>query len=193
MTHFEFISVALSIVLSFAVLRLLDALPHAMARERRYGVHLLWIFFLLWWSAVFWWFSWSHRSHQGEFAFPAFLVLVMPPAILYLCATALVSHAPAEITSWRYHFWKHRRRFFGLALALLLSLVFTSTALQHIPLRHPLRGSQALLFLVFGAGWVSKSERTHTILAVLAAAFAATMVVLSAAGVVDFRLPGTVE
>ena len=62
MTHFEFISVALSIVLSFAVLRLLDAVPHAVAREGRYWIQLLWVVYLLWWSAVFWWLSWSHRA-----------------------------------------------------------------------------------------------------------------------------------
>ena len=33
MTHSEYIAVAISIVLSFAVLRLLDALPHVAARE----------------------------------------------------------------------------------------------------------------------------------------------------------------
>ena len=114
-----------------------------------------------------------------------------PPSILYLCATALVSHAPAEVASWRDYFWEHRQRFFGLALALLLSLVFTSTVLQRIPLRHPLRMFQLLLFGLYTVGFVSKRERTHAVIAVLGAGFATTMVLPSAAGLVDFQLPGS--
>ena len=111
MTHFEYISVAIAIVLSFTVLRLLDAAAHIGAPTKRYWVHGVWVAFLLMWSAVFWWLSWSHSARQSEFSFPVFLLVITPPGILYLCATALVSHAPAEIPSWRDHYWAARRRF----------------------------------------------------------------------------------
>ena len=188
MTHFEFISVAMSIVFSFALLRLLDALPHATARASRYWIHLLWIFFLLWWSAVFWWFSWSHSRREEEIGFSAFVMLLTAPAILYLCATALVSHAPAEIASWRRYFWASRRRFFGLALTLLACLVATSTLLQHTPLRHPLRLFQLGLAALFTTGMLARSERVHGVIAVIGAGFAALTVLLSLAGVIHIGL-----
>jgi hypothetical protein len=185
MTQFEYVSVAISIVFSFAVLRLLDALPHAVSRASRYWIHGVWVAFLIWWSAVFWWLSWSHSARHEEFGFPSFLLLVTPPGILYLCATALVSEAPAQVASWREHFWTVRRRFFGLALALLVTLIFTSFVLQHIPLVHPLRAPQLVLLALFTTGLLSRSERIHGVVAMLGAAFALTMVVLAVAGVVE--------
>jgi hypothetical protein len=180
----------MSIVFSFAVLRLLDAVPHMNARTGRYWIHTVWVAFLLWWSAVFWWLTWSHSQRGYEFDFPAFVVLVTPPAVLYLCATALVSHAPAEITSWRRYFWSARRRFFGLALALLLCLFFTSTFLQHIPLRHPLRIFQLVLASLFVTGLAARSERAQGAIAVLAASLAVLTVVLSLAGMIRIDLVG---
>ena len=187
MTHFEYVSVALSIVLSLTVVRLLDSLPRAAAPERRYWIHAVWVVFLLLWSAVFWWLSWS-LSRAERIAFPTFLLLVTPPAILYLCATALVSHAPAEVASWREHYWRVRPRFFGLALAFLASLAFTSTVLQGVPLRHPIRAAQALLATAFAVGLCSRSERAHAALAASIAALSALAVALAALGLLQFDL-----
>jgi hypothetical protein len=186
MTQFEYVSVAISIVFSFAVLRLLDALPHAVSAARRYWIHGVWVAFLLWWSAVFWWLSWSHSARQTEFGFPEFLLLVTPPGVLYLClcATALVSEAPAQVPSRREHFWAVRRRFFGLALILLGLLAFTSLAMQHIPLVHLLRVPQLALFGLFTTGFVSRDERTHGVVALLGAALALAMIALAVTGVV---------
>ena len=39
MTLFEYLTVAVSIVLGLAAARLLDALPHILAKGRRYWVH----------------------------------------------------------------------------------------------------------------------------------------------------------
>ena len=47
MTQFEFISVAVSIVLALSMARLLTAVPHFLATGRRYWVHGLWAAVLL--------------------------------------------------------------------------------------------------------------------------------------------------
>jgi hypothetical protein len=187
MSHFEYISVAVSIVLSLTVVRLLDSLPRAVAVDKRYWIHGVWVLFLLLWSAVFWWLSWSH-SRADRIAFPTFLAIVTPPAILYLCASALVSHAPADVPSWREHYWHVRQRFFALALAFLATLVFTSTVLQGVPLRHPIRIAQAVLATLFTIGLVSRSERTHATLAALVGGLALLAIALSALGLLAFDL-----
>ena len=65
MTHFEYIAVAISIVLSFAVLRLLDALPHVAAREKRYSIQALWVAMLLfWWLSVCFSLDWRRRTSE---------------------------------------------------------------------------------------------------------------------------------
>ncbi len=188
MTHFEYIAVAISIVLSFAVLRLLDALPHVAAREKRYSIQALWVAMLLFWCAMFWWLSWASSAREGEFSFPFFLLMVTPPGLFYLSATALVSHAPAAVQSWREHFWNVRRRFFGCALALVISLIFLTTAMGGVPLSHPIRLGQAGLFCVFLTGLVSENERTHRTIAGLAAALFAALLVLTFVGLIDLDL-----
>ena len=188
MTHFEFIAVAMSIVLSFAVLRLLDALPHVAAREKRYPIHALWVAMLLFWCAMFWWVSWASSARKGEFSFPMFLLMVTPPGLFYLSATALVSHAPAGVPSWREHFWSVRRRFFGCALALVISLILLTTAMGGAPLSHPIRLAQSVLVCVFFTGLISEKERTHRTVAGLAAALFATLLALTFVGLIDLDL-----
>ena len=118
-------------------------------------------------------------------------MLVSPPGLLYLCATALVSHVPADVQSWEEHFWKIRRRFFGLALAFLLSLVLTSIVMQQVPLLHPLRAMQLVLFGLLTTGLLSHSRRTHEVLAGVMTLFAAAMLGLALAGVLKLDLrPG---
>ena len=185
MTHFEYIAIAMSIVFSFAVLRLLDALPHVAAREKRYPIHALWVAILLFWCALFWWLSWASSARVGEFSFPLFLLMLTPPALFYLAATALVSHAPAEVPSWRAHFWNVRRRFFGCTLALVVSLAFLTTAIASPPLFNPIRLVQGVLVCLFLAGLVSEQERTHVAIAGLAAALFATLLGLTLAGLID--------
>ena len=62
MTHFEYIFVAVAIILSFTLLRLLDALPSVFSRERAYWVHTVWVLFLLFFCAGFWWLNWHNRT-----------------------------------------------------------------------------------------------------------------------------------
>ena len=42
-SFFEYISVGVAFVLSFGVVRLLDGIPHALDRKKRYWPHSLWI------------------------------------------------------------------------------------------------------------------------------------------------------
>ena len=43
MTQFEYVSVAVALVYSFAVARIVSALPAILAPDRRYWVHALWV------------------------------------------------------------------------------------------------------------------------------------------------------
>jgi hypothetical protein len=183
MTHFEYIAVAKAIVFSFAVLRLLDALPHVAAQEKRYSIHALWVAMLLFWCAQFWWVSWASSAREGEFSFPLFLLMMAPPGLFYLSATALVSHAPADVPSWREHFWQVRRRFFGCILALVISLILFSTVAMEADALSPIRLAHPVAVCLFFTGLVSEKERTHRIVAGLAAAVFATLFVLTFVGV----------
>ena len=124
----------------------------------------------------------ASSAREGDFSFPLFLLMMTPPGLFYLSATALVSHAPADVPSWREHFWNVRRRFFGYILALVISLIpFSTVAMGAAPLS-PIRVAQVVGICVFLTGLISEKERTHRIVAGLAAAIFATLLVLTFVG-----------
>jgi hypothetical protein len=178
MTHFEFISVALSIVLALSAARLLSALPHVLAPGRRYWVHAVWCATLLPIHLGFWWAVWIYREID-PWTFGGFAAVMLTPAFLYLTVSTLVSDRPDTIESWRTHFYARHRIFFSLYLATGLSIPFRQFTLlgdagaplvEGVP---PL--SLPLLFVVLlipVTGIVATSERIHAILAVTAATLA---------------------
>ena len=73
MTLFEYLAVAVAVVLSFGAIRLLDGLPHVLARDRRHWVHTIWVVNVLWLHAQFWWVFWSY-SGDVAWNYPKFLL-----------------------------------------------------------------------------------------------------------------------
>ena len=104
MTQFEFISVAVSIVLALSLARLLGAVPHLLAPGRRYWVHGLWAAILLLIHLGFWWAIWAYREVDA-WTFRGFAAVMLAPALLYLTGTILVSDSPADVESWKDRFY----------------------------------------------------------------------------------------
>ncbi|MAF64778.1 MAG: hypothetical protein CMJ84_03850 [Planctomycetes bacterium] len=155
---------AVSIVLSFTMLRLLDALPGSFSREKRYWPHTVWVTTLLYISATFWWLNWSNRILES-LSFRYFLFLLFAPGVLYLTATALVSASPASVPSWREHFFRNRMRFFLGAFTYIAALAINSYVTFEVPLFDRLRLAQTTLMLLFGLGAILKTERAQAVLA----------------------------
>ena len=94
----------------------------------------------------------------------AFVVLVMPAAILFLQASALVTAHPEAVTDWRDHFWSVRRWFFGSNLFMVLvsplALAYNSldAALAYVPV--------AAGFVLSIVGFSTSQVRVHGVLAV---------------------------
>ncbi len=130
-TLFEYTSVGVALVLSFGVVRLLDGVPSALAREQRYWPHSLWIAIKFLNHFQFWWVSWGTRDANWHFLF--FLTQLATPVVLYLQASALVTSSPDSITDWRAHFYATRRRFFGLNIAFAFAIVLG----RSLPAGHP--------------------------------------------------------
>ena len=121
MTQFEFISVAVSIVLALSAARLLAALPHVLAPGRRYWIHALWSLALLFAHMDFWWSIWIYREID-PWTFAGFAVVMLTPALMFLAVSSLVSDSPTTIASWRTHFYSKHRVFFSLYLATVWSI-----------------------------------------------------------------------
>ena len=114
MSHFEYISVAVSLIYSLILAKLLGALPAALRSDRRYWVHTLWIASLLGVTVDSWWRIWSYR--EVDWNPTAFVTLLAVPSIMYLRAAVLLGDQPSEVLSWRDHYYKKRRPFFLLQL-----------------------------------------------------------------------------
>lgn len=157
MTHFEYISVAVSLIYSLILAKLLGALPAALQPARRYWVHALWIAILFFITCDSWWRFWSYREVNWNPT--AFVTLLAVPSIIYLRAAILLSNQPFEVLSWREHYYKTRCPFFLLQL-----LGIANYALSH--------------WLISGTMLISTTENIVgfgllSVLAILAAFFRA--------------------
>ena len=176
MTHFEFISVAVSIVVALSAARLLTALPHVLARGRLYWIHALWSVALLFAHMDFWWTIWVYREVE-PWTFTGFAAVMLTPAFLFLTATTLVSDSPLAITSWRTHFYAKHRAFFALYFATVCSIPLRQLVVlgdASLPRVEGLPGLALGTILFAGLavpliGVVTANERAHALVALYCA------------------------
>lgn len=178
MTQFEFISVAVSIVLAISGARLLAALPHVLAPGRYYWIHALWSALLMLGHLGFWWAIWTYREID-LWTFRGFASVMLTPALLYLAVSTLVSDDPTKIESWRAHFYARRRIFFALVLATFLSIPLRQFAVLGDAGAPLIGGGRTIpqpivlaFLLIPVVGIVTTSERIHAVLIVIAAGIA---------------------
>jgi hypothetical protein len=164
MTLFEYVTVAVSIVLSLGVVRLLDGVRFAASRERGYWVHLAWIATKLFNHALYWWGLWATRDAVA-WNFASFIWVLAFPGILYLQSTALVTTTPGDISSWREHFFSIRRWFLAINLVLNLHVFVSSLLLLDVPLVDTSRIPLLLVFVLYVAGILSPNPRLHGLIA----------------------------
>jgi hypothetical protein len=176
-TQFEFISVAVSIVLGLSAARLLTALPHLLAPDRRYWVHALWWLVLLSMHLGFWWAIWVYREID-PWSFRGFVAIMLTPGLLFLAVNALVSDSPGSVQSWRTHYYARHRAFLSLLIATVLSIPLRQFALLGDPIAPAVGGVPAIplplslgLLAITVMGVVVTSERFHTALALVLGSF----------------------
>jgi hypothetical protein len=161
---FEYLAIAYSLVFSFAAMRLVAGLPHAVAPGRRYNVHLSHVFLILFSTATLFWGFWSFR--ELEWNLLRFMSLLAGPGMLYFLACTLIPDEPSSVGSWHHYFYSVRRQyFFGLCLWSLLQTANT-TFLLEMPVFHPFRLVQLFILTMGIAGFVSGSPAVHRIIAI---------------------------
>lgn len=121
MSEFEYVSVGIALVYSFTVARLVASLPAVLAPDRRYWVHGLWVLVLLFATVSTWWTLWQLR--EVEWNPLRFMWALTVPSLIYLRAGVLLSDAPAEVVSWRVHFYERRVPFFGVGVLIACNFI----------------------------------------------------------------------
>lgn len=182
MEQLEVIMTGYSILVALSIARLLDGLRPAFKADARYFVHTLWLLNKLINVLVVYWATWYFTGDAISFA--QFLIILTPPAIVYLQVDALLSKKPEEVEDWRAHFYaNHRFLFmanFALGLSLLAQILWASNK-SYPPQVFFLLGMLSLVSLV--GAW-SKSHRVHVAIVALAflnltAGFTAQLTTLS--------------
>jgi hypothetical protein len=111
-TLFEYLSVAISIVLSLSAAQLLGNLREVLDPARRYWVHALWVVQTLWLHVLYWWSMWAYRDVES-WNLLSFAFVLLVPALLFMSSSALVPSYARSVSSWDEHFFAVRRWYFA--------------------------------------------------------------------------------
>ena len=119
MTQFEYISIAISMVMALGVARLLDTLGPALRRESRSWIHVGWILQKFITHLLWWWGMWTARD--ADWNLGLYTAELVAPVILFLQASALARPSDRSPGSWEARFFEIRIPFFlgNLVLAIL--------------------------------------------------------------------------
>lgn len=167
MSQFEFVSMGVSIVIALAVARLLEGLRDTFDPERMYSVHALWVITKLLNSAIIYWGAWVY-GWQEDMDFLDFILLLIPPGVMFIQVHALVTPHPDRVADWAAHYWKIRRLFFNCNLVLVIfsgvNIHFVGQTSFPSPDFIPL----GIIFVISLLGLISDNPRLHGVMAVIA-------------------------
>ena len=164
MTHFEYIAVAVSIILGLGVIQLLSNLDRVFAKPCRYWLHSAWVFVLFWILVQNWWAFWDLKDVAWNLGY--FLLWVTYVSALYLTVLALTKTNSAEV-SWEEVYFSRTRRFFGLFGFVVIFAILLTWIMLDAPLLHPYRYVQYASIAIFAVLFTSKRKRLHEVLSVL--------------------------
>jgi hypothetical protein len=103
MSIFEFLTVAVSIILALGLSLLISSIPHVFSPKKRDWLHASVFLLLVLSHIVVWWRVWILNS-VTNWNIVHFMILIGSPLSLYLAATAIVSNQPDQVEDWRSYF-----------------------------------------------------------------------------------------
>ena len=165
MSHFEFISVAVSLIYALILAKLLGAVPVTLKSDRRYWIHTVWLVNLLLAAVGSWWNTWPLRD--VEWTPTAFFAVLSFPAVFYLRAAVLLGDDPRAVTAWRDHFYATRRAFFLLQVIGSINLAVSNWIITGISPDRTLIFVGVVGSVSAAVGVLSASPRIHGIIAVM--------------------------
>ena len=164
MTHFEYIAVAISIILGLGLTQLLSNLDQVLAQSRRYWLHSLWVFFVFWILVQNWWAFWDLRDVAWNLGY--FSLWITYASMVYLMVVALTKTKASEV-SWESVYFSRTRWLFGLFGLVGATAVLITWVILDVSLLHPYRFVQYSTMAILAVLFTSKRKRLHEVLSVL--------------------------
>lgn len=177
MSQFEYVTVAVSLVLAFGVTRLLGGLPLIIRGAHPYWVHSLWSIQALVNFALFWWVFWNFRE-VAPWTLGKFLLILLYPAACFVSACVLVPSDASETTDWHGYYFESRRLLFSIFAVSTATFVSIIIAFDDkISLVSQEAGVGAAYVALYAVAAVSANPKVHgaivvTNAAMIAAAYA---------------------
>jgi hypothetical protein len=180
-SQFEYISVLLSIVLAFGLSEIVSGwgrLIRDRQRVRFYWIHGLWSALIALLIVQFWSGFWEYRDIESWSYFSLLVVLgdgLTLVAIAFLITPSVESERTLDL---REYYFDNHRWIFGLGILSMLQLALVDATVGGQPVLHVenlIRGAAIAL-----AGWlaVTKDERVHVAMLVVAYLLLAVFVVV---------------
>jgi hypothetical protein len=171
MSHFEYLSVLLSIVIAFAMSEALSGWGQMIRmrdRVRLHPLHLGWSVLSVLLMVQWWWGFWQYRNVL-DLGFFGFLAVLSEPITLVLLTFVLTPH-PTELggRDLRAEYFRNRRWIFGLGALLLVELALVDARVAGQPFWHLENAFRGFGLGVLAVLAISENERLHTALLALA-------------------------
>ena len=178
MSLFEFLTVAVSIVLALGLVRLIHGLRIASDSRARYWIHLAHVVIIIVIHLQFWWALWGFQSGVN-WNFGRFLYIFIGPMFLYSLASTLIPDDPGTVTSWSDYFYRIHRGYFLVWAAFALHQAFASTLVQGVAPLPAMWPVFAMAVAIPFIGAFSESPRVHSFLLVAIYAGVISAIVIS--------------
>ncbi len=174
MTLFEYLSVAVSILLSLGMVHILSRIKGILEAGRSYWIHTVQVGLILLLHPVYWWIFWGFRD--ASWTFPSFLMALIHPSLICVQATSLVPRDSLAVASWQDYYYRIHRSFFSVYAASMIAAATLGVLLRDAPLLHLDRLYQGIFLAVALIATFSSREDVH---AVVALAMIAVIVLVS--------------
>lgn len=169
MNLFEYLTVAISIVLSMSIVRSLENFGDVIDPKRRDPIHFTWFAVKASQPALMWWSIWGLHD-RADWNYLAFLLCLAGPVFLFFQVTTLTTREPDAVEDWGRHFMDCRRRFFTANIALAASGPAMLLALGDASTAVLLLSGSVMDTVLSVIGIVSERRRVHAGLAALVVA-----------------------
>jgi hypothetical protein len=175
-TLFEYLTAGHVLILSFAAVRILNVLPHAVRPSCQYWVHLSWLSLAIGLCIVSFWGFWLYR--EIEWTLPVFLGALVPTALIYMYSSLLAPPDPSAVESWRDHFYAVRIQLFATGFLLMCAILYSNWAILDLSPLEP--GTIQPLVVIFAMGLVSAKPKLQNALALAPPAMVVMTIIIAA-------------
>ena len=163
MTLFEYLAAGHTLILTFALTRVLSGVAVSVEACRRSWLHLSWLGFVVANSLFTFWAMWGYI--EVEWTLIRFMGLLSVPIFVYIFSSIIVPQNLSEIDSCRNYFFDKRISIFVTGALWFIAIVLSNQLIQGTSPLHWLQITLYATIGVFVIGAATANERIHGILA----------------------------